>query len=56
MVLCTHPMDVDSKVPKLEGVPFLVTRRCGEYTHKGIEHVLGSFNSKRYFSVSYLRI
>jgi len=46
-VLYVHPLDVDSNVPKLRGIPFHVTRRCGEYTLKAMEHILRSFDCKK---------
>jgi len=44
VVLYVHPFDVDSDVPRLGGFRFHVTRRCGEYTLKAMEHLLKSFD------------
>jgi len=44
VILYIHPFDVDSDVPRLGGFRFHVTRRCGEYTLKAIEHLLKSFD------------
>ena len=47
VILYFHPLDVDSNVPKFDGIPFHVTRRCGEYTLEAIEHILRTFNGCR---------
>lgn len=47
VVLYFHPLDVDSNVPKFDGIPFHVTRRCGEYALEAIEHILKTFNNCR---------
>ena len=47
VILYVHPFDVDPDVPKLGGVRFHVTRHCGEYTLKAIEHLLRSFDCKK---------
>jgi len=47
VVLYIHPLDVYSDVPRLRGIPFHVTRRCGEYTIKAIEHILQAFQCKK---------
>lgn len=44
VVLYLHPLDVDANVPKFDGVPFHVTRRCGEYMLKAVEHILRAFD------------
>jgi len=44
VILYVHPFDVDSDVQKLEGIRFHITRHCGEYTLKAMEHLLKSFD------------
>jgi polysaccharide deacetylase family protein (PEP-CTERM system associated) len=46
-IIYIHPLDVYSGVPKLVGIPFHITRRCGEYTLKALEHILKKFNCER---------
>lgn len=46
-ILYVHPLDVDPNVPKLEGIPFHVTRNCGEYALRAIVNILKSFNCKK---------
>jgi len=43
-ILYVHPLDVEPNAPKIEGVPFHVTRRCGEYALKAIEHIIETFD------------
>jgi len=45
VVLYFHPLDVDSNVPKFDGLPFHVTRRCGEYVLNAVEHILKTFDN-----------
>lgn len=47
VILYIHPLDVEPNVPKIRGVPFHVTRHCGEYTLKAMEHILRVFNCKK---------
>jgi peptidoglycan/xylan/chitin deacetylase (PgdA/CDA1 family) len=47
IILYIHPLDVYYDVPKLKGIPFHVTRRCGGYTLKAIEHILRRFSCKK---------
>jgi len=47
VILYIHPLDICLNVPKLAGIPFHATRRCGEYTLKAIEHVLQNFDCKK---------
>jgi peptidoglycan/xylan/chitin deacetylase (PgdA/CDA1 family) len=42
-VLYIHPLDVYSGVPRLGGIPFHVTRNCGEYTLRATDHILRTF-------------
>jgi len=51
VVLYIHPLDVYSDVPRLRGIPFHVTRNCGEYSLKAIEHILETFNHCKKVSV-----
>jgi len=46
-IVYVHPLDVYSDVPRLSGIPFHTTRRCGEYTLKAIEHILKSFDCEK---------
>jgi peptidoglycan/xylan/chitin deacetylase (PgdA/CDA1 family) len=46
-IIYIHPLDVYSRVPRLAGIPFHITRRCGEYTLKAMEHILKKFDCKR---------
>jgi peptidoglycan/xylan/chitin deacetylase (PgdA/CDA1 family) len=43
VILYLHPLDVDADVPNFEGLPFHVTRRCGEYALEAIEEILKTF-------------
>jgi len=43
VILYFHPLDVDAEVPNFSGIPFHVTRRCGEYALEAIEHLLKTF-------------
>lgn len=45
VVLYVHPLDVDVNVPKFDGLPFHVTRRCGEYVLKALKHILKTFDN-----------
>lgn len=47
VILHIHPFDVDSHASNLGGVRFYVTRHCGKYTLKAIEHLLNSFDCKK---------
>ncbi len=47
VILYVHPFDVDPDVPKLGGFRFHVTRHCGEYTLKAMEHLLKTFDCKK---------
>lgn len=47
VVLYVHPLDVYSNAPNLRGIPFHVTRRCGEYTIKAVEHILETFTGQK---------
>jgi len=47
VILYIHPLDVDSHIPELRGLPFHVTRRCGEYAMKAIKHILQAFQCKK---------
>lgn len=51
VVLYIHPLDVYADVPKLRGIPFHITRNCGEYSLKAIEHILKTFNHCEKLSV-----
>jgi hypothetical protein len=44
VVVYVHPFDVDPDVQRLGGFRFHVTRRCGEYTLRAIEHLLKAFD------------
>jgi len=46
-IIYVHPLDVYSDVPRLAGIPFHTTRRCGEYTLKAIEHILKNFDCEK---------
>ena len=46
-VFYVHPLDVCSDVPRLAGIPFHITRRCGEYTLKAVEHILENIDCKK---------
>ena len=46
-ILYIHPLDVFPNVPWVPGIPFHVTRRCGEYTLKAVEHILRTFSCKK---------
>jgi len=46
-IVYVHPLDVSSDVPRLAGIPFHTTRRCGEYTLKAMEHILENFDCKK---------
>ena len=46
-IVYVHPLDVYSDVPRLAGIPFHTTRRCGEYTLKAMEHILENFDCKK---------
>ncbi len=50
-VLYIHPLDVCSDVPKLRNIPFHVTRNCGEYTLRAVEHILRTFSQYRKLAV-----
>lgn len=43
-IIYIHPFDVDSNVPRLRGVRFHVTRRCGEYTFRAMKNLLETFD------------
>jgi peptidoglycan/xylan/chitin deacetylase (PgdA/CDA1 family) len=43
-IVYVHPFDVDSNVPRLRGVRFHVTRRCGEYTLRAMKNILETFD------------
>jgi len=47
VVLYIHPLDVDADVPNFNGIPFHVTRRCGEYALGAIEEILEAFKGCR---------
>ena len=47
VILYIHPLDVDAEVPNFEGLPFHVTRRCGEYALNAIEHLLKTSDFKK---------
>jgi len=47
VILYVHPLDVCSNVPRLKGIPFHVSRRCGGYTLKAIEHILETFDCQK---------
>ena len=47
VVLYVHPLDVEPNVPKIKGVPFHITRRCGKYALNAIEHILKTFDFKK---------
>jgi hypothetical protein len=51
VILYIHPLDVDANVPKFDGIPFHVTRRCGKYALEAIEHILKTFNGCRRVSL-----
>ena len=46
-IVYIHPFDVDPNVQKLGGIRFHITRHCGEYTLKAMEHLLKSFDCKK---------
>ena len=47
VIVCFHPFDVDPDVQKLGGIRFHITRRCGDYTLKAMEHLLRNFDCKK---------
>lgn len=47
VVLYVHPFDVDPDVSKLGGACFHMTRHCGEYTLKAMEHLLKTFDCEK---------
>ena len=47
VILYIHPLDVDAEVPNFSGIPFHVTRHCGEYALAAIEDLLETFNACR---------
>jgi len=47
VVLYVHPLDVAYHVPRLSGIPFHVTRRCGKFTLDAIDHLLTAFDCKK---------
>lgn len=46
-IMYIHPLDVYANVPRLEGIPFHTTRRCGDYTLKAIEHILANLDCRK---------
>jgi len=46
-IVYVHPLDVYSDVPKLAGIPFHTTRRCGNYALRAIQHILKNFDCKK---------
>jgi peptidoglycan/xylan/chitin deacetylase (PgdA/CDA1 family) len=44
VIIYVHPFDVDSNVPRLRGVGFHVTRRCGEYTLRAMRNLIETFD------------
>ena len=55
VILYIHPLDVSSGVPKLKGIPFHVTRRCGKYALDALEHIVKTVNCKKMPIVNILR-
>jgi len=51
VVLYIHPLDVYSDVPRLRGIPFHVTRNCGEYSLKAIKHILSTFHHSKKLAI-----
>ena len=47
VILYVHPFDVDPDVPRFGGVAFHVSRHCGEYTLRAMEHILKTFDCKK---------
>jgi len=47
VILYIHPLDVDADVPIFDGLPFHVTRHCGEYALGAIEDLLETFKACR---------
>jgi len=51
VVLYVHPLDVYSDVPRLRSIPFHVTRNCGGYSLRAIEHILRTFRYCRKLAI-----
>ena len=47
VILYVHPFDVDPDAPKLESVRFHVSRHCGGYMLRAMEHLLKTFDCKK---------
>lgn len=47
VILYVHPFDVDPDAPRFGGVAFHVSRHCGEYTLRAMEHILKTFDCKK---------
>lgn len=54
-VLYIHPLDMGKAIPRLNGIPFHVTRRCGQSTLDAIEHILKTFQCRRVSVLEILR-
>ncbi len=47
VILYFHPLDVDPNVPRFKGVPFHITRHCGEYTLNALKYIVKTFHCKK---------